>query len=122
MPCKVMVIEDDRDIRDALTEALTLEGFEVDAAENGKAALDQLQGSPPGKLPDFLFLDLMMPVMDGWRLRDELKKDPRLASIPVVAVTASTEKARIRSTFEGYLEKPVDLDRLLETAEHYCHP
>ncbi len=121
MPCKVMVVDDDPDIRETITEVLRMEGFEVMPAENGLDALGRLQQSPPSELPDFLFLDLMMPVMDGWRLQTELKRDARLQQIPVVAVTASTEKSRIRATFEGYLEKPVDLTQLLHTAESYCH-
>jgi CheY-like chemotaxis protein len=117
-----MVVDDDPDIRDTISEVLRLEGFEVVSAENGADALGRLRQSPPTGLPDFLFLDLMMPVMDGWRLRTELQQDARLKAIPVVAVTASTEKGRIRATFDGYLEKPVDLNVLLHTAERYCHP
>jgi CheY-like chemotaxis protein len=117
-----MVVDDDPDIRETITEVLQMAGFEVMSAENGQDALDRLQQSPASGLPDFLFLDLMMPVMDGWRLRQELQRDGRLNRIPVVAVSASTEKSRIRATFEGYLEKPVDLNVLLHTAESYCHP
>jgi CheY-like chemotaxis protein len=114
----ILVVEDDAEIRDAVLMVLEEDGLVASATRNGQEALEWIRANGA---PALILLDLMMPVMDGWRLRTELKRDARLQAIPVVAVTASTEKSRIKAEFEGYLEKPVDLTTLLHTAESYCH-
>src|SRR5262245_11415139 len=81
----VLVVEDDNDIRDALTLILRDQGYQVDSASNGQEALDQLRRGSPANL---IVLDLMMPVMDGWQFRHEQQRDPTLAGIPVVIVSA----------------------------------
>src|SRR5437762_2793351 len=81
----VMIVEDDLDIRDALTQILEFEGYHVVSAENGQQALTQLQH---GEHPGLILLDLMMPVMDGWQFRLEQQKDAKLSDIPVVIISA----------------------------------
>ena len=73
----VLVVEDDIDIREALTGLLSEEGYAVSACANGLEALKHLRA---GRHADVILLDLMMPVMDGWQFRVLQKRDPELAS------------------------------------------
>ena len=82
----VLVIEDDPDVRNALAELLSGEGYQVSATADGAEALDTLRG---GLLPSVIVLDLMMPNMDGWDFRRAQLEDPTLAPVPVVLLTAS---------------------------------
>src|SRR5678815_5518609 len=82
----VLVVEDDVDIRQALVEILEDQGFETLGARDGADALDIL--SRATDLPCVILLDLMMPVMDGAAFREAQRNDPRLASIPVVVLSA----------------------------------
>jgi CheY-like chemotaxis protein len=112
----VLVVEDDADIRAALSLTLQGGGYQVAEASNGKEALDQLRHGSPA---DLIVLDLMMPVMDGWQFRREQQRDPRLAAIPVVIVSAdgSVQQKATAIGAEGYVKKPVDPRVLLEMVE-----
>src|SRR5947208_1208498 len=81
----LLVVEDDTDIREALTEGLTEAGFSVHAVEDGAAALHLMASWKP----DLIVLDLMMPRMTGWQLMTEMKEHPALRDIPVVVITAA---------------------------------
>lgn len=115
----VLVVEDDADIRDALVEILELEGYAVSAAGHGEEALEQLRA---GCKPCVIVLDMMMPVMDGWAFCEEREKDPELASIPLVVVSAvapqDPRNAAVRAV--DHLPKPIDIDKLLATVGSYC--
>jgi CheY-like chemotaxis protein len=102
----VLVVEDDRDLRESLADALRLEGYEVVCAEHGEAALRHLA---TGARPFVILLDLMMPVMDGWTLRQELLKDSKLATIPVVVMTAATASRVATLTADSILFKPLEM-------------
>src|SRR5580704_1102095 len=124
---RVLVIDDDNDICHTLRELLEEHGYTVLCASNGHEALDVLHAASP--LPDVILLDLMMPVMNGWEFRGCQKKDPALASIPVVVITA-TGSARERAGLMGVEEillKPVHLDQLLAVLDgatsgaHHVH-
>lgn len=110
----ILIVDDDNDVRSALSELLQEEGFSVEAAPNGREALARLRG---GNIhPAVILLDLMMPGMDGWDFRSEQLRDPRLASVPVVIVSASGfSRESIRTQFRpaAYVEKPIDKDVLL---------
>src|SRR5450755_3211947 len=86
----VMVVDDDLGCREVLTEFLRIWGYDVEVAANGKEALEKLHtvGQPP---PSVILLDLMMPVMGGREFRQEQLRDPLLAKIPVVIVSAARE-------------------------------
>lgn len=103
-----MVVEDDHLIREAIAEALDEEGFEVVEAANGREALDKLHSEHAS----LVLLDLMMPVMDGWRFREEQLHDPELANIPVVVLSAVKDE---NVPAARHFSKPCDLDELLDT-------
>lgn len=116
---EILVVDDDIDIREAMVFVLEDAGYRVSAAENGARALDRLHG---GTAPSLILLDLMMPIMDGWQFLTEVAREPRLAAIPIVAITgvgASVLRTMSLGT-DAILEKPVNLDLLLATVQRYC--
>ena len=112
----ILVVEDDADIRDVFVQVLELEGYEIAAAGNGREALEHLRRS---KQPDLILLDIMMPVMDGWQFRAEQQRNPELASIPVVILTAHgvPQHNTTINGVAGFLKKPVELETLLNTVK-----
>lgn len=115
----VLVVEDDGDVRAALSDLLCDEGFEVICAENGLDALEKLQQMDP---PDLILLDLLMPVMNGWQFIKAQKRDPRLLYIPVVVISAEDSGKRKAAALgaDGYLPKPIRPGQLWSTVELYC--
>jgi CheY-like chemotaxis protein len=114
-PSHVMVIEDDADIRAALVELLEGEGYIVDAAENGADALARLSEIAR---PCVILLDLMMPVMNGWQFLATRKDSTELSHIPVVVVSAMSQ--RTPASVEAIVPKPVDVSALLGVIEKLC--
>jgi signal transduction histidine kinase len=111
---RVMIIEDERIIRESLGGLLEEEGYEIWFAENGQEALTKLRG---GALPDVIVLDLRMPVMDGWEFRAAQKEDPRLRGIPVIACSADRSAPAVAISAQAYLRKPLDVSELLRTLD-----
>jgi CheY-like chemotaxis protein len=116
LACKVLIVEDDPDLRAMIDQLLFLEGFDTITAENGLIALDVLKRVPR---PHVILLDLMMPVMDGWRFREQQRRDAELADIPVVVLSAVTERA---TNFDAValLAKPLNFDRLVNVVKAHC--
>src|SRR5688500_12674666 len=116
---QVLIVEDDIDIRDALSQILEEEGYTVATAANGQEALDVLRSGPP---PRLILLDLMMPVMNGWQFRAEQRNDPALASIPVVVISADTHIGDKASQIgvQEFFRKPIEISGLLNTMQKYC--
>jgi CheY-like chemotaxis protein len=115
----VLVVDDDEAIRETIQEVLQEQGFSVATARNGAEALAWLRAS---SAPALILLDLSMPMMDGQTFRQEQRKDPLLAPIPVIAISAAAglaEKVRPMQ-IDGYLRKPMALDDLISTVERYC--
>ena len=106
----VMVVDDDDEIREALSDVLADEGYEVVGARDGQQALDYLK---TGRRPNAILLDLWMPVMDGWQLRHELLSDSKLSDIPVIVLTAVRDQRAQGLMVADVLTKPVQLERLL---------
>lgn len=117
--CNILLVEDDRDILEAMQDLLETEGHLVQCATNGQEALDLLRKSIHPKL---ILLDLMMPIKDGFQFRKEQIQDPNLAHIPVVIMSADgqIEKKLHQIGAHEYLKKPVDIDIVLETVKRYC--
>lgn len=112
----ILVVEDNKEIQDSLKLALEIEGYHVFAADNGREALDQLSKIPT---PCIILLDLMMPVMNGWEFVEEISKDLMLSTIPIVVVSAFGDKKGTPKS-SGYIQKPIDLDALLDTVSKHC--
>ena len=107
---RLLVVEDDDMIREALTELLRDEGALVTAAANGREALQALR-SPGGT--DLILLDLMMPVMDGREFRVDQRAVPLLAAIPLIAMSADMSAKARAIAADAYLRKPLDFNELV---------
>jgi CheY-like chemotaxis protein len=116
----VMVVEDDRDVRDTLLEVLEDAEYTPVAATNGQDALHQLRACDPK--PCLILLDIMMPVMDGLQFRAVQRQDPTLQEIPVVVLSAhaSAQHMAKELAVAEFLKKPVRLETLLAAVERYC--
>jgi len=117
---KVLIVDDEPDLRESLAAILESEGYGVIEAEHGEQALQRLRTTPTDVC--LILLDLFMPTMNGWRFRDEQLHDPSLASIPVIVITADAAAARKAKTLgvADALTKPLDLDRLLNLVAQHC--
>jgi CheY-like chemotaxis protein len=113
----VLVVEDDEEIREALKEILSSEGYRVHTATNGQEGLDHLRSN--SAKPGIIILDLMMPIMDGWHFRNHQLQDPDFAKIPVIVITAdgnASQKAKAMNATAG-LKKPLNLEEFLKTIQ-----
>ena len=113
-PRTVLVVDDEREIRELCRVNLELAGYRVVEAADGADALEVVARDHP----DFVFLDLMMPEVDGWEVLRRLRSDPATVSLPVVLMTArSAEEDQIRGWESGifdYIVKPFNPLRLTE--------
>jgi CheY-like chemotaxis protein len=114
---KILVVDDDADIREVLSEVLIESGHEVVTASNGLEALQILRD---GWLPCMVLLDLMMPVMDGYLFLEQAKRDPALASIPVTVVPAGRQVDVDRLEGATVVGKPIRLPALMSLIEKNC--
>jgi CheY-like chemotaxis protein len=117
---KILLVEDDQDIRETLIELLEGEGYEVIFAENGQVGLDKL--SQVKMLPNLILLDLMMPIKDGFQFCAEKDADPKLAHLPVIVMSADghIRENQKRVNASAYLKKPLDIYEIIEIVEKYC--
>ena len=110
----VLVVEDDDDIRFAMRLQLEQRGYHVIEVGDGRKAVEMTQSQPP----DFVLMDLSLPGMDGLEATQEIRKDARMAKVPIVAVTAHQEtdfrEGAKSSGFDAYVTKPIDFDWLNE--------
>ena len=122
MTGRVLVVDDEREIRELCRVSLELEGFEVVEAGDGNTAVQLAHDTQP----DVIFLDLMMPGVDGWEVLERLKRDDATAPIPVVLLTAkSGDQDRLRGWESGILEfvaKPFNPLALAELAARAMEP
>lgn len=114
----VLIVEDDPDILSSLAEVIREEGFEVETAANGYQALARLESNPPG----LIFLDLMMPLMDGWKFMELARQRFPSLGVPIVLLSAvhslPAEAARLGVT--AFLTKPFDLEDVARLAHQLC--
>jgi DNA-binding response OmpR family regulator len=110
---KVAVVDDDREMRDYLAEALSRAGFEVKLAENGLRLVSTLQVDHP----DLILLDVMMSWIDGFELCRALKRNPQFRDIPVVFVSGRSAEADVELGLQcgaiDYFPKPIDARALV---------
>jgi len=111
----VLLAEDDQDIRDVVQEVLEERGYDVIPARTGRQALDFLSLEDASTRPDVVILDLMMPIVTGWQVLEEMKARPDLEKIPVIVLTAVSQDMPSGAT--AVLRKPFDIDDLLTILE-----
>jgi two-component system response regulator MprA len=109
---KILVVDDERAVRESLRRALELEGYEIELAENGSQALERLDGEPE---PDAMVLDVLMPGVDGLEVSRTLRR--KGSRLPILMLTARTQvEDRVEGLDAGaddYLTKPFALEELL---------
>jgi len=114
---KVLVIEDNSNLRENTCEILELAGYEVYCAVNGIEGI----GLAKEKKPHIVLCDIMMPEADGFVVLKELRANAETSDIPVIFLTASAEKSNVTAALEmganGYIRKPFNADELLQTIE-----
>lgn len=117
MTRKVLVVDDDRDIRETIAEVLEEHGFTVCTATNGQDGLDKVRTARP----DLVLLDLMMPVLDGAGFCTAIRSDPLLADLPIVVISAyhDVETLAREMQVSGVLAKPLELERLVAAVHRH---
>ena len=109
----MLVVDDDEVIRQLIAVNLTLEGFDVFTAVDGKDCLEKVAGI----MPDVITLDVMMPRLDGWVTATQLRRNPETAAIKVVLITARAQEddknhgSRVGA--DAYLTKPFDPNEMI---------
>jgi len=109
----ILVVEDDQPLREAFELVFRELGYEVTTAANGEQALEHIRH----QRPSFMFIDLVMPVMSGFRLIEMLQTDANLADIPMVAMTACSVTAPVGVKV---MRKPFATDTALELVRLHC--
>ena len=119
MTKKILVVDDEPDIRKIVTFRLKKAGYEIATATNGQEALDSAQKEKP----DLILLDLRLPIIDGYEVCRRLKTDQELKHIPVILLTASSAGKIAEKTKEfkadDYLIKPFDPEKLLAKVKKF---
>jgi CheY-like chemotaxis protein len=111
----IFLVDDEPDVREVLSLALEMQGYVVIQAGNGQEALERLKNID--RLPLVVVLDLTMPVLDGRGFLAQRARDHILANIPVIVVSGSRPD-EVLADVEVFLQKPVEVVRLLESISH----
>ena len=107
---RLLIVDDDPELRQSAVDALSDAGYETAVAGNGWEALAATQGP---QVPQLILLDLMMPDMNGWQFREAQQRDARIKDIPLVVITASRDLVNHPIDADGVLLKPFGLNDLL---------
>ncbi len=118
MPARLLIIDDDDDIRDSLVSLLASEGYQTRGAPGATEAIRTL--ATGDYRPDAILLDLLMPKMNGAQLAEEIWGNPAWARIPLIVCSAGPVPAETQARAFAVLQKPFDLERLLELIEAAC--
>ncbi len=115
----IMIVEDDKDLRDMLELTLSSQGYTIVTATNGMEALEKLHGP---ETPALILLDLMMPLLNGFDFCHARRMDPKLKQIPVVVLSGASNFRQWETILkaDGYLSKPLRIERLLEMVDELC--
>lgn len=113
---RILVVDDEPSIREALALVLEGEGYDVVTASNGREAIERIEQ----RRPDVLLLDVMMPVMDGLTACEVIRSTTPVKSLPIVLMTAAPDFARksgVACRWDAFVEKPFDVAVLLDAIE-----
>ena len=114
MSNKILVIDDNNEVRDMLHDLLKLKGYDVETAETGNVGLEKLVSASP----DLIICDIAMPEKDGFQVLKEVRETPDHADVPFIFLTASMvrseEQQIINTTANGYLMKPYESRKLFK--------
>jgi two-component system cell cycle response regulator DivK len=114
---RILVVEDNEENRDALARRLERRGFEVLLAVDGNAGV----AAAKAEKPDVVLMDMNMPELDGWEATRQIKADPDLAAVPVIALTAHAMSGDRERALEAgcadYHTKPIEFPKLLAQIE-----
>ena len=115
---RVLVVEDEGDIQNVLRSILELAECEVQIASHGIAALEQLEKNGP---PDLIFLDLMMPQMDGTTFVRTLRKQEKYHDVPVIVISgdANVRERVDKMDMDVFIAKPFSIDEILDYVEAF---
>lgn len=113
----ILVVEDDKEIRESLKDVLEFEGYQIMTASNGQEAIETLKIAPN---PCLILLDLMMPIMNGWEFLKHRREFDTLATIPVAVVTAAGDSKTKDIEAQAVIKKPIDLELLLKWVSQFC--
>jgi two-component system, cell cycle response regulator DivK len=118
----ILYVEDNLENRILVRRLLLSEGYQIIEAENAFQAKNLLTA----QTPDLILMDINMPGVDGYTLTAELKTRPNLRSVPIVAITANVMRGDREKVFSsgcnGYIEKPIDVDRFLDQVASFLEP
>jgi CheY-like chemotaxis protein len=116
----VLIVEDDEDVRGAYAAFLEGAGYRVVEAADGQEALRELRSLREAVC--LILLDLFMPIMNGWAFRAEQLRDPALATIPVVVISADsrTDQKAAQLGAVAHLQKPIDMTALVSLVDTHC--
>jgi two-component system chemotaxis response regulator CheY len=116
MPHRILIVDDDQDLREMMAVLLIKDGFETEVAADGQEALDKARAHPP----NVIVLDMKLPVMDGWTFRAHQRYDEVLAPIPVVLLTAVPLARLTNVGAAAALQKPFDYQQFIATVRACC--
>lgn len=116
---KILTIDDDEDINRSLKDLLELEGYRTIFAKNGQVAMEYLEGVADSELPDLMLVDYWMPKMNGLEFAELKARNPKLARIPIIVITASGNMLNVidHVQADGYMAKPMDFNTLVSTVK-----
>lgn len=116
VPKRVLVADDEPDVRELVVYRMRRAGYEVIEATNGEEAFELARA----EAPDLIVADVMMPRVDGYELTRRLRAEPATQRIPVILLTAKTQEADVSQGFDAgaddYLKKPFNPDELVQRA------
>lgn len=115
----ILYVEDNLDNRTLVRRVLTAEGYTLIEAANATQAMEILNTTQP----DLILMDINMPDTDGYSLTAKIKDSPRFEATPIIALTANVMRGdrerSLKAGCDGYIQKPIDIDKLSEQIEHF---
>lgn len=116
---RILIVDDDADLRRLYAIGLNQNGFEVKLASNGLEAIDRIET----ERPDLILLDIAMPVMSGWEVLDRVNPPDSKSTIPVIVVTGqrAPEESAGRHSIAGWIAKPVSIAELVKVIAARLH-